>query len=66
MYIFTDGITEMKDAKGDMLGQEGFQNYIKKHQTIPSSQRLNKIIEDLIKSGRIQKDDLTIVTIDSN
>ena len=29
MYIFTDGITEMKDAKGDMLGQEGFQNYIK-------------------------------------
>ena len=41
-------------------------DYIKKYQNIPSSQRLNKIIEDLIKSGRIQKDDLTIVTIDSN
>ena len=66
MYIFTDGITEMKDSQGEMLGQEGFQNYIKKYQNIPSSQRLNKIIEDLIKSGRIQKDDLTIVTIDSN
>ena len=66
MYIFTDGITEMKDSKGEMLGQEGFQDYIKKYQNIPSSQRLNKIIEDLIKSGRIQKDDLTIVTIDSN
>jgi len=66
MYIFTDGITEMKDSQGEMLGQEGFQNYIKKYQNIPSSQRLNKIIEDLIKSGRVQKDDLTIVTIDSN
>ena len=66
MYIFTDGITEMKDSQGEMLGQDGFQNYIKKYQNIPSSQRLNKIIEDLIKSGRIQKDDLTIVTIDSN
>ena len=26
---------------------------------------LNKIIEDIIKSGRIQKDDLTIVVVDS-
>jgi len=66
MYIFTDGITEMKDTNGVMLGQEGFQNYIKTYQSTPNSQRLNKIIEDLIKSGRIQKDDLTIVTIDSN
>ena len=64
MYIFTDGITEMKDAKGEMLGQEGFQNYIKKYQSVPNSQRLSKIIEDLIKSGRIQRDDLTIVAID--
>ena len=66
MYIFTDGITEMKDANGTMLGQEGFQDYIKRYQSVPNSQRLNKIIEDLIKSGRIQKDDLTIVTIDGN
>ncbi|MDA9647748.1 SpoIIE family protein phosphatase [Candidatus Pelagibacter sp.] len=66
MYIFTDGITEMKDEKGEMLGQEGFQNYIKKYQGVPNSQRLNKIIEDLIKSGRIQKDDLTIVAIEGS
>ena len=66
MYIFTDGITEMKDTNGEMLGQEGFQNYIKKYQSVPNSQRLNKIIKDLIKSGRVQKDDLTIVTIEGN
>ena len=66
MYIFTDGITEMKDANGTMLGQDGFQNFIKKYQDIPNTQRLKKIIEDLVKSDRIQKDDLTIVAIDGN
>ena len=32
MYIFTDSITD-ENTKGEMLGQEGFQNYIKKYQT---------------------------------
>jgi len=64
MYIFTDGITEIRDAKGSMLEAEGFKDYIKKYQQIPNHERLNKIIEDIIKSGRIQKDDLTIVTVD--
>ena len=64
MYIFTDGITEIRDAKGNMLEAEGFKGYIKKYQQIPNHERLNKIIEDIIKSGRIQKDDLTIVTVD--
>ena len=66
MYIFTDGITEMKNNNGEMLGQEGFQDYIKKYQTTPNNKRLQKMIEDLISSGRIQKDDLTIVTVDGN
>ena len=64
MYIFTDGITEMKNNNGEMLGQEGFQDYIKKYQSTPNNKRLQKMIEDLITSGRIQKDDLTIVTVD--
>ena len=29
MYIFTDGITEIKNPSGEMLGSEGFENYIK-------------------------------------
>ena len=66
MYIFTDGITEIKDSKGNMLESEGFKNYIKKYQQIPNHERLNKIIEDIIKSGRIQKDDLTIVVVDGD
>ena len=64
MYIFTDGITEIKDTKGNMLESDGFKNYIKKYQPTPNHERLNKIVEDIIKSGRIQKDDLTIVVVD--
>ena len=65
MYIFTDGITEIKDPSGEMLGAEGFQNYIKKYQHKPNNERLRIIVEDIVKSGKIQKDDLTIVVIDS-
>ena len=55
MYIFTDGITEIKDPSGKMLGPEGFQNYIKKYQSTPNNQRLKTIVEDIVKSGKIQK-----------
>ncbi len=65
MYIFTDGITEIKDPGGNMLGADGFQNYIKKYQEEPNNQRLRIMVEDIVKSGKIQKDDLTIVVIDS-
>tara|TARA_B100001758_G_scaffold198349_1_gene176559 strand:+ start:89 stop:274 length:186 start_codon:yes stop_codon:yes gene_type:complete len=58
------GITEIKDPDGEMLGSEGFQNYIKKYQSTPNNNRLKVIIEDIVKSGKIQKDDLTIVVID--
>ena len=54
----------IKDAEGKMLESQGFQNYIKKYQEVPNNERLKKIIEDIIKSGRIQKDDLTIVVVD--
>ena len=48
-----------------MLGSDGFQNYIKKYKDKPNDERLKLIIEDIINSGHIQKDDLTIVVIDS-
>ena len=65
MYIFTDGITEIKNPKGEMLGSEGFQNYIKKYKDKPNSERLKIMIDDILNTGHIQKDDLTIVVIDS-
>ena len=66
MYVFTDGITEIKNPKGEMLGSEGFQNYIKKHQSKPNSERLNIIVCEILNEGHVQKDDLTIVAVDGN
>ncbi len=66
MYVFTDGITEIKDPNGEMLGADGFQNYIIKHKDKPNYERLKIIVEDIIKSGKIQKDDLTILVVDGN
>jgi sigma-B regulation protein RsbU (phosphoserine phosphatase) len=66
MYIFTDGITEIKDASDRMLGADGFKSFIKKHQKISKNQRLKTIIDDIISSGKIQKDDLTILVVDGN
>ena len=65
MYIFTDGITEIKDTNSEMLGSEGFKDYIKKYQPKSNNERLKLIIDDIINSGRIQKDDLTILVVDS-
>jgi len=64
MYIFTDGITEIKNPDGEMLGSDGFKNYIKKYQEAPNNERLKTIIDEILKTGHIQKDDLTIVVVD--
>ena len=64
LYIFTDGITEIKDTEGNMLESDGFKSYIEKYQHIPNYLRLDEIVKDIIKSGRVQKDDLTIVVVD--
>jgi len=64
MYIFTDGITEIKNPDGKMLESEGFQNYIKKYQDTPNNERLKTIIDEILSTGHIQKDDLTIVVVD--
>ena len=49
-----------------MLGADGFKSFIKKHQKISKNQRLKTIIDDIISSGKIQKDDLTILVVDGD
>ena len=66
MYVFTDGITEIKDSSGKMLGAKGFKSYIAKHQKGTNDKRLKNILHDIISSGKIQKDDLTILVVDEN
>ena len=65
MYIFTDGITEIKNPQGEELGSKGFQNYITKFRDKPNNERLQMIIDNVLNSKYIQKDDLTIVVLDT-
>ena len=65
MYIFTDGITEIKDPKGEMLGSDGFKEYISKYQSKPNNERLKIIIEYINKKSKNQKHDLTNLVDDS-
>ena len=65
MYVFTDGITEIKNTQGEELGSTGFQNYITKFKEKPNNERLQEIVDNILNSKYIQKDDLTIVVLDS-
>ena len=65
MYVFTDGITEIKNPQGEELGSIGFQNYITKFKDKPNNERLQIIIDNVLNSKYIQKDDLTIVVLDT-
>jgi sigma-B regulation protein RsbU (phosphoserine phosphatase) len=65
IYIFTDGITEIKNADGEMLGSEGLQTYIQKHNLNLINKRLKAIVDDIVQLEKIQKDDITMLVIDS-
>jgi sigma-B regulation protein RsbU (phosphoserine phosphatase) len=65
MYIFTDGITEIKNPEGNELGSKGFQNYIMRYKDKANNERLKLIIDSVLNSKYLQKDDLTIVVVDS-
>ena len=65
IYIFTDGITEIKNLKGEELGSEGFQKYITEFKGKPKNERLKLIIDSVLYKKYIQKDDLTIVVLDT-
>jgi len=65
MYIFTDGITEIKNPEGEELGSVGFQKYITKYKDKPNNERLKLIIDNIMSYKYMQKDDLTVVVLDS-
>ena len=52
MYIFTDGITEIKNAKGEELGSKGFQQYITKFKDKPKGAQ-QKDLDSLLTDNEI-------------
>ncbi|MBI1422122.1 MAG: SpoIIE family protein phosphatase [Gammaproteobacteria bacterium] len=68
LYIFTDGLTECWTDHQQPLGNDGVKALIRKHATVPLTERLKVIVEDAtqwkMKTGGYLNDDITLLVID--
>ena len=65
MVLYTDGITEGNNEKGEMYGEERLNEIIRSSVGLPAQEILEKILDDLTKfSGSApQYDDITLMVI---
>jgi Serine phosphatase RsbU, regulator of sigma subunit len=64
LYLFTDGLTEAKDADGRMLGPEGVAALLSRHHRLSLPERLEAVIADVARDGLALKDDLTMLVVE--
>ena len=65
VFLFTDGLTECRDAANEELTEEGLIKIIKKNRKLKSQNLLDKIYEELesFTTGTEQMDDMTLVIV---
>lgn len=64
LTLFTDGLTEIADSDGTMLGHEGVRRLITEAATLPPSARPAAIARAALPPGREPRDDLTVVVLE--
>ena len=64
VYLFTDGLTEARDASGVELGVEGLLRLLDDVAALPPDARLPAIVSALAAQGRRSDDDLTMLLIE--
>ncbi|MEW5726900.1 MAG: GAF domain-containing SpoIIE family protein phosphatase [Pseudomonadota bacterium] len=64
LYLFTDGLSEAKDAAGAMLGGEGVEDLLARHAGLPCPERLEAVLADVARDGLALRDDLTMVVVE--
>jgi sigma-B regulation protein RsbU (phosphoserine phosphatase) len=64
LYLFSDGVTEGKLAKGDMLGADGVRKILDENADMSLGKRLQSVVAGLDRGGDLH-DDITILGIDS-
>jgi sigma-B regulation protein RsbU (phosphoserine phosphatase) len=65
LYLFTDGVTEVTDDQGRMLGVEGVKTYIDRAAALPADLRLEGIARSIAESYGTPNDDLTLLVVES-
>ena len=63
LYIFTDGVTEGRDAQGEMLGLDGLQKLLDVCAGMSASAQLAAVASALKRDGVRLHDDLTLLAI---
>ncbi len=65
VYLYTDGVTEAQNTKGEFLGDETLERVLHKHLS-SDAEELSTAVLDEIKSftnGAVQTDDITVLTL---
>ncbi len=63
VLLFTDGITEAANTKGEMFGQDRLENALHRFADLPVNKILANIIDEVNMFQKEQSDDMTLVVI---
>ena len=65
LVLFTDGITEAMDEKGDFFGESRLSRLIEEHGHLPSDELRERIVRDVeaFVGPADQHDDMTMVVL---
>lgn len=63
VLLFTDGITEAANVKGEMFGQDRLENALHQFADLPVNKILTSIIDEVNRFQKEQSDDMTLVVI---
>ena len=63
VLLFTDGITEAANSKGDMFSQDRLEQALNRYADLPVRKLRDKIIEEVTTFQEKQADDITLVVV---
>ena len=66
VYLYTDGILELKNAQRDMFGKQRMKEFLKNHSQLPIQDLLEASIYHVLKFGNKMQfeDDITLIGLD--
>ena len=63
MLLFTDGITEAANERGEMFDQRRLEQALNKYADLPVGKLVEKIIKDVEEYQVEQNDDMTLIAL---
>lgn len=64
LYLFTDGLSEIRTGDGHMLETRGVAELLSRHHGVALPGRLEAVIADVAGDGLVLKDDLTLLVVE--